>query len=87
MLVRESLFADIKNDSIAMAGEFVGTILFLVTSLGVGLGFSFPITWLSAVAAAAAAADAFGRQLRVFRLSAAISAAILGPHQRQAIVW
>lgn len=35
ILVKESLFADIKNDSIAMAGEFVGTILFLVISLGV----------------------------------------------------
>jgi hypothetical protein len=35
--VKKSFFADIRNDSIAMAGEFVGTILFLVTSLGVSL--------------------------------------------------
>lgn len=34
-IVYTSVFADIKNDSIAMAGEFVGTILFLITSLGV----------------------------------------------------
>jgi hypothetical protein len=34
-VVYTSIFADIKNDSIAMAGEFVGTILFLITSLGV----------------------------------------------------
>lgn len=35
ILVRESIFVDIRNDSIAMAGEFVGTILFLILSLGV----------------------------------------------------
>lgn len=34
-IVVTSIFADIKNDAIAMAGEFVGTILFLITSLGV----------------------------------------------------
>lgn len=37
MMVKESLFEDIGNDAIAMAGEFVGTILFLVTSLGVSI--------------------------------------------------
>ena len=39
-IVYTSIFADIKNDSIAMAGEFVGTILFLITSLGVS---AFPL--------------------------------------------
>ncbi|WWC92708.1 uncharacterized protein L201_007667 [Kwoniella dendrophila CBS 6074] len=31
---KKGLFADIKNDLIAMAGEFIGTILFLLFSLG-----------------------------------------------------
>lgn len=39
--VKESVFVDIRNDSIAMAGEFVGTILFLVTSLGVSETYRF----------------------------------------------
>ncbi|RSH93420.1 hypothetical protein EHS25_007776 [Saitozyma podzolica] len=31
---RSELFLDVKNDSIAMAGEFIGTVLFLVLALG-----------------------------------------------------
>ncbi|GFZ50020.1 hypothetical protein JCM24511_07773 [Saitozyma sp. JCM 24511] len=33
VIVRE-LFLDVKNDSIAMAGEFIGTVLFLLLALG-----------------------------------------------------
>ncbi|ORY34803.1 aquaporin-like protein [Naematelia encephala] len=63
------LFADIKNDMVAMAGEFVGTVLFLMFALG-----AVQLTAAAQPAAGAgtqAAGDASGKIIAAFYVSAA----------------